>query len=89
MVQAITFDLLLNAKKDDDGKYDVADMLPKIGIMVAKLTKASIDQKKFRAAARKEAVSEAAAVVEKAGRSAGVSPETLDIIRKEVLLMAE
>jgi len=83
LIQQLSFDILV---KSQDG--DLGDILPKMGVMVAKLSKASVDQKKWQRETREKTVGEAADIVEKAAKQAGVSPETIEIIRRDVLLMA-
>jgi len=85
MIQQLSFDILLKAGEDGE---DIADILPKMGVMVAKLSKASVDQKKFAAETRKKTILEAAETVEKTAKQAGVSPETIQRIRRDVLMMA-
>ena len=84
LIQTMTFDLLLKAKKDEEGNYDVADILPKVGVMVAKLSKASVDQKKFAAELRQKATAAADDVV-KAVKKGGMSEKTAEEIRKKIL----
>jgi hypothetical protein len=84
MVQTMTFDLLLSAKKDEGGKYDVADILPKIGVMVAKLSKASVDQKKWVVEMRKKATATADEVV-KVAKEGGLSNSRAEAIKKKIL----
>jgi hypothetical protein len=55
--------------------------------MVAKLSKASVDQRKDRRELRKQTLSEAAETVDTAAKREGVSKETRDRIRREVLMM--
>ena len=78
LVQTKAFEALIDAES--------AESLPKMGVMIAKLSKASVDQKKWMAEMRKKA---AAAVenIEKKAASVGkksLDPETLRIIREEV-----
>lgn len=83
MIQQLSFDILMKA---DDA--DIASLLPKLGIMVAKLSKASVDQKKYAAEARKKALEEAADSIEATAKQEGVSNETIQKIRRDVLMMA-
>ncbi len=83
LIQQLSFDILVKA---DDA--DIAAMLPKLGVMVAKLSKASVDQKKYAAEARKKALEEAADSIEATAKLEGVSSETIQKIRRDVLMMA-
>jgi len=55
MIQQLTYDILVRTKPEEIG-----DILPKIGLMVSKLSKASVDQRKYRREIRKQALEEAA-----------------------------
>jgi hypothetical protein len=83
LIQQLSFDILVKSK---DG--DLGDILPKMGVMVAKLSKASVDIKKYAVNVRKETLNEAADAVETAAKREGVSKETRDRIRRDVLMMA-
>ena len=83
LIQQLTFDILI---KNEDA--DIASLLPKMGVMVAKLSKASVDQKKYAAEARKKALEEAADSIETTAKQEGVSSETIQKIRRDVLMMA-
>lgn len=85
MIQQLSFDILLKAGESGEG---IADILPKMGVMVAKLSKASVDQKKWAAEARKKAIEETVETVENAAKLAGVSADTIQKIRRDVLMMA-
>lgn len=80
LVQTKAFEALTSAEG--------AAGLPKMGVMIAKLSKASVDQKKWAADARKKAIEEAANAVEATARQEGVSPETIQKIRRDILGMA-
>jgi len=56
--------------------------------MVAKLSKASVDQKKWMAESRRKALEDAADAAEKTAKQEGVSPATIEKIRRDVLMMA-
>ncbi|MBP8980838.1 MAG: DUF3486 family protein [Syntrophobacterales bacterium] len=86
LVQEKAFDVLVNLQTEDPKAF--AKIFPKLGIMVAKLSKASVDQKKWMADARKKALEEAAASIEATAKQEGVSSETIAKIRRDVLLMA-
>lgn len=83
LIQQLSFDILI---KNEDA--DIATLLPKMGVMVAKLSKASVDQKKYAAEARKKALEEAASTAERTAKQEGVSPDTIERIRRDVLMMA-
>lgn len=55
--------------------------------MIAKLSKASVDQKKWMLEARKKALEEAAETVEATAKQEGVSQEVIKKIRRDVLMM--
>jgi len=86
LVQQQAFDVLVNLKNEDPETY--ANLFPKMGVMVSRLTRASVAQKKWMAEARKKAISEAADTVEATAKKEGVSPETIKKIRRDVLMMA-
>ncbi len=83
LIQQLSFDILIKNKEGDLG-----DILPKMGVMIAKISKASVDQKKYAAEARKRAIEEVADTVEMTAAKEGVSPETIKRIRRDVLMMA-
>lgn len=83
LIQQLSFDILI---KNEDA--DIATLLPKMGVMVAKLSKASVDQKKWAAEARKKAFEDAATAIEETAKQEGVSTETIARIRRDVLMMA-
>jgi len=83
LIQQLSFDVLI---KNQDA--DVAALLPKMGVMIAKLSKASVDQKKYAADARKRAIMDAADTAGKAAEQAGVTAATIQKIRRDVLQMA-
>lgn len=62
--------------------------LTKITRSIADLARSSVGQKKWASEARAKAVQEAAAVVEKSAKANGVTPETIQAIRRDVLGMA-
>jgi hypothetical protein len=75
LMQEKAFDVLVNLQTEDPEAF--AKIFPKLGIMVAKLSKASVDQKKWMADARKKALEEAAASIEATAKQEGVSSETI------------
>jgi hypothetical protein len=83
LIQQLSFDILIKNQDEDMGA-----ILPKMGVMVAKLSKASVDVKKYAANVRKDTLNEAADAVETAAKREGVSKETRDRIRRDVLMMA-
>ncbi len=91
MLEALTalcqerlFSLLMEVDQDNlDG-----GMMSKLARAISDLAKASINVKKHVADARAKALQEAAATVEKTATQAGVSQETIQMIRRDVLRMA-
>jgi len=81
LVQQKAFDALIDAES--------ADGLPKMGTMIAKLSKADLDNRKDIREVRKQAISDAAAVAGETAKQEGVSDETIKKIRRDVLRMAE
>lgn len=79
LIQQLSFDVLV---KNQDA--DIAALLPKMGVMVAKLSKASVDQKKWMAEVRSKARDTAEEVVREVKKS-GLSEETAEEIRKKIL----
>jgi len=86
LVQEKAFDVLVNLQNEDPDAF--AKIFPRMGIMIAKLSKASVDVKKWRAEARKQALNEAVDTIEATAKREGVSPETITKIRRDVLRMA-
>lgn len=80
MIQQLSFDILVKSK---DG--DLGDILPKMGVMVAKLSKASVDQRKDRREIRKQAKEEAATVVDEMARQQGMNEDQARFWRDKVL----
>lgn len=79
LVQQEAFNVLVGLNDEDKNA-----LLPKIGIMVAKLSRAAVDQKKWaQEVARK--VETAAKDVEKIARSGGLSEEKAEQIRRKIL----
>ncbi len=85
MIQQLSFDILLKAGEAGEG---IADILPKMGVMVAKLGKASIDQKKHAAEVRKVALTDAASVVDEMAKQQGMNEEQARFWREKVLMGA-
>jgi len=79
LIQQLSFDILV---KSQDG--DLGDILPKMGVMVAKLSKASVDQKKWMSEMRKK-TTEAADEVVKVVKQGGLSNEKAELIKKRIL----
>ena len=86
LVQEKAFDVLVNLQTEDPQAF--AKIFPKLGVMVAKLSKASVDQKKWMAESRRKALEDAADAAEKTAKQEGVSPATIEKIRRDVLMMA-
>ena len=82
LVQERAFDVLVNLQDDDTGSFE--KIFPKIGLMVARLGRASVQQKKWQAEARGK-VQEAAKDVNKIVKQAGLSTEKAEEIKKRIL----
>lgn len=82
LVQEKAFDVLVNLQTEDPVAF--AKIFPKMGIMVAKLSKASVDQKKWMSQARSKA-KDAAEEVVRAVKKNGISEKTAEEIRKKIL----
>ncbi|MCE5184629.1 MAG: DUF3486 family protein [Planctomycetaceae bacterium] len=82
LVQEKAFDVLVNLQTEDPVAF--AKIFPKMGIMVAKLSKASVDQKKWMSEAKSKA-KDAAEEVVKAVKKSGMSEKTAEEIRKKIL----
>lgn len=78
LVQTKAFDALIAAESPES--------LPKMGVMIAKLSKASVDQKKWAMETRKKATEALKNIEEKTttGGKKSLDPETLRIIREEI-----
>lgn len=69
---------------------DAADLnFVKLGRAIADITRSSVSQKKWQAEARKKAISDAANSIEETAKQEGVSPATINKIRRDVLKMAQ
>ena len=79
LIQQLSFDILI---KNQDA--DIASLLPKMGGMVAKLSKASVDQKKWMAEVREKTKTAADEVV-KVAKSEGLSNAKAEEIRRKIL----
>lgn len=81
LIQQLSFDILI---KHQDG--DLGDILPKMGVMVAKLSKASVDQKKWQRDIKEKAVQAVKNIETKATGSGkkSLDAETMKIIREEI-----
>ncbi len=80
LIQQLSFDILV--KNQDE---DIVDILPKMGVMIAKLSKASVDQKKWATEMRKKTLLEAADTVEETARERGLSEADVQFWRERVL----
>jgi len=80
LVQQKAFDALIDA--------ECADGLPKMGTMIAKLSKADIDNRKDARAVRKQALEEAAVVVDEMAKQLGQNEEQARFWREKVLMGA-
>lgn len=85
LVQEKAFDVLVNLQTDDPDKF--AKVFPKMGIMVARLSRASVTQKKWMAEVKGKAKA-AASEVGKIVKSSGLSNEKAKEIREKILGVA-
>jgi hypothetical protein len=83
LIQQLSFDVLI---KNQDA--DIAELLPKMGVMIAKLSKASVDQKKFSAEVRKQTLEQAADVVGEMAKQQGLNEDQARFWREKVLMGA-
>lgn len=81
LIQQKAFDTLVDLQEDKDG------ILPKMGIMVARLSRASVGQKKWQAEVRGKA-REAARKISKELKKRGLSEEAAEAIKKDILGIA-
>lgn len=90
LVQSDLFEALLSLQEaeDEDDPAERVKILSKAARGIAEVAKASITQKKFAQEVRRQALKDAADKVEETAKQAGVSPETIQIIRRDVLRMA-
>lgn len=79
LIQQLSFDILI--KNQDE---DMTALLPKMGVMVAKLSKASVDQKKWQRDTREKAVQAVKNIETKAAGKKSLDPETMKIIKEEI-----
>ena len=93
MVQTEMFGMLMNLRELDDEEDPAkrVELMGRAARSIADLTRASVAQKKWRVEVeremRKTIAEEAANRVEASAKQAGVSPETIAIIRRDVLMM--
>ncbi len=79
LIQQLSFDILI---KNQDA--DIASLLPKMGVMVAKLSRASVDQKKYMAEVREKTKQTAEDVV-KVAMQGGLPDDKAEWIKKRIL----
>lgn len=82
LVQEKAFDVLVNLQTNDPERF--GKIFPKLGIMVAKLSKASVDQKKWMSELRNKARQTAEEVVKEV-KAGGMSEEKATEIRRRIL----
>jgi hypothetical protein len=80
LVQQKAFDALIEAES--------ADGLPKMGTMIAKLSKADIDNRKDAREVRKQALEQAADVVDEMAKQQGMNEDQARFWREKVLMGA-
>jgi hypothetical protein len=79
LIQQLSFDVLIKNKEGDlDG------ILPKMGVMIAKLSKASVDQKKWQRDIKEKAIQAVKNIETKATGKKSLDAETMKIIREEI-----
>ena len=74
LIQQLSFDILI---KNQDA--DIAALLPKMGIMVAKLSKASVDQKKYQTEVRTKAKQAVANIEQKMQTFKGADSKSMPL----------
>jgi len=79
LVQQRAFDVLVKLQEDDE-----TGLLPKIGVMVAKLSKAAVDQKKWQREVKEKAEQAVKNIEKKATGKRSLDPETMKIIKEEI-----
>ena len=82
LVQEKAFDVLVNLQTDDPEMF--GKVFPRLGLMVARLSRASVGQKKWMAETREKASSTADEVV-KVAKTGGLSEEKAEEIRRKIL----
>lgn len=90
LVQTAMFECLVNLQEATDPDTDPAErikLLSKVAIHIAPLTRASVNVKRFQVETRAR-VEAAAANVEKIATKGGLSAESVNLIRNEVLGIA-
>ena len=80
LVQEKAFDVLVNLQTKDPVAF--AKIFPKMGIMVAKLSKASVDQKKWMADVKRKAEKAVANIEQKTRKR--MDPELFKIVKEEI-----
>lgn len=84
LAQEKTFGVLMDMEIDPDQVQ-----LPKLIRSIADMGRASVQQKKYQAETRKAALEDAATKVDKVGKAKGVSKETIELFRREILGIGE
>lgn len=82
LVQQQAFDVLVNMQKRDPETYE--KLFPKMGIVVSRLARASVAQKKWQSEAREKARTTADEIVKEV-KKGGLSAEKAEEIRKKIL----
>lgn len=77
LIQQLSFDILVKSQEGDLG-----DILPKMGVMVAKLSKASVDQKKWQRDMKEKAVQAVKNIETKVQKR--MDPELFKIVKEEI-----
>lgn len=84
MAQEKAFNVLMELQLDPD-----TIEFPKLMRAIADMGRASVQQQKYAAEARKNALEAAAKKVDQVGKSRGISDETIDLFRREILGIAD
>lgn len=92
ILRTLSFDMALvlqEGKIDADSAPAVVDMLKGLALTMQRLEKASSENVKREEEIRKKALAEAADIAGTTAKLAGISDETIKVIRRDVLRMAE
>jgi len=79
LIQQLSFDILIKNQDEDMGA-----ILPKMGVMIAKLSKASVDQKKWQREVREKMNQAFQNIEKKTTGKKSLDAETMKIIKEEI-----
>ncbi|OBS10798.1 DUF3486 family protein [Acidihalobacter prosperus] len=91
LVQSDLFEALLSLQEADGEDVDPAErvkLLSRAARAIAQTGRASVSQKKWEAEVRTKAAEEAASKASKVAKNAGVSEETIKLIREQIMGIA-